>query len=87
MKRTDKKKTIQDFATHKKDTGSPQVQIALLTVNLKHLTKHIETHPKDEAAKRGLLGMVANRRKLLNYLREHNKDAYDKIVTKIGLRK
>ncbi len=87
MKRTLKKKIIIDSAKHKKDTGSPQVQVAILSEKIKLLTEHLENHRNDENSRHGLLGMVGKRRKLLNYLKDRAKDDYEKIVKKIGLRK
>lgn len=87
MKRTEKKKLIQDYAVHAKDTGSPHVQIAILTKRINDLSKHLEDHPKDQHSRRGLLMMVGKRRKHLNYLRLNNKDDYEKLLDKLQLRK
>jgi len=87
MKRDKKKKVISDFATHQKDTGSPHVQIAILTRRIEELSKHLEEHPKDNHSRRGLLMMVGKRRKLLNYLRLHKKRDYEEILKKLKLRK
>lgn len=87
MKRNDKKKIITDYAVHPKDTGSPQVQIAILTERIKFLSGHLETHPKDNHSRRGLLMMVGKRRKLLNYLKLNEKDVYDELMGKLELGK
>ena len=87
MKRTKKKTIIKTYAVHPKDTGSPQVQIAVLTERINLLSKHLEEHPKDNHSRRGLLMMVGKRRKLLNYLRLNGKDKYEELLTKLELRK
>ncbi|MCX6734136.1 MAG: 30S ribosomal protein S15 [Candidatus Peregrinibacteria bacterium] len=87
MKHSQKKTIIQSYAVHPQDTGSPQVQIAILTNRVQELTKHLEEHPKDNHSRRGLLIMVGKRRKLLNYLRLNNKDEFEKLNEKLGLRK
>ncbi len=86
MKRPEKKKIIQTFAVHPKDTGSPQVQIAILTNRIKQLSSHLEEHPKDNHSRRGLLMMVGKRRKLLNYLKLNEKDVYDELMGKLELK-
>ncbi len=87
IKRTKKKKLIQKHQTHGKDTGSPQVQIALLTIQIAELTKHLQDHKKDHSARRGLLGMVASRRKLLNYLRMNKPAEYQVVLEAHELKK
>ena len=87
IKRTSKKKLITKHQTHKKDTGSPQVQIALLTKEIDLLTKHLQEHKKDHSARRGLLGMVAHRRKLLTYLRMNKPTQYQEVIEQHGLKK
>ncbi len=87
MKRDKKKKVIKDFSAHQKDTGSPQVQVAILTKRIEELSQHLEEHPKDNHSRRGLLMMVGKRRKLLNYLRLHKKSEYETILEKLKLRK
>lgn len=87
MKRTAKKAVIKKYAVHPKDTGSPQVQIAILTERINQLSKHLEEHAKDNHSRRGLLMMVGKRRKLLNYLRLNEKDEYETILGKLKLRK
>jgi small subunit ribosomal protein S15 len=86
MKRTDKKKVIQTFAVHPKDTGSPQVQIAILTNRIKQLSSHLEEHQKDNHSRRGLLMMVGKRRKLLNYLKLNEKEVYEELKGKLELK-
>lgn len=87
MKRPDKKKVITDFAVHPKDTGSPQVQIAILSERIKQLSSHLEEHQKDNHSRRGLLMMVGKRRKLLNYLKLNDKTTYDELMAKLELNK
>ncbi len=87
MQRTQKKAIIQTYAVHPKDTGSPQVQIAILTERINLLSKHLEEHAKDNHSRRGLLMMVGKRRKLLNYLRLNEKETYEEILVKLELRK
>ena len=84
---TKKTKLIKKYATHKGDTGSPQVQIALLTDRVNSLTKHLQKHKKDNHSRRGLLMMVGKRRKLLNYLNSINKPEYEGLLKKLKLRK
>lgn len=87
LKRTSKKRLITKHQTHKKDTGSPQVQIAILTKSIELLTGHLQEHKKDHSARRGLLGMVAQRRKLLTYLRMNKPTDYQEVLEKHGLKK
>lgn len=87
MKREKKKKIIGQFAVHEKDTGSSQVQIAILTTRINELSKHLEGHPKDQHSRRGLLLMVGKRRKHLNYLRLQDKASYEELIDKLKLRK
>ncbi len=82
-----KKSIIEDFKTHDSDTGSPEVQIALLTERIKSLTEHFKKFSKDHNSRRGLLVLVGSRRRLLNYLKDKNVDRYKKVVEKLGLRK
>ncbi|MGE4554960.1 MAG: 30S ribosomal protein S15 [Candidatus Paceibacterota bacterium] len=86
LKPKQKEKIIKDFALHKEDTGSPEVQIALLTKEIDLLTKHLKKHPKDFHSRRGLLGMLSKRRRLLNYLKEESIRRYNKLVKKLGLK-
>ncbi len=78
---------IEDNRSHDKDTGSSEVQIALLTARISHLTEHLKTHRKDFHSRRGLLMMAARRRKLLDYLKKNDLKRYQAIVEKLGLRK
>jgi small subunit ribosomal protein S15 len=87
MKRDNKKDLIKKYAVHPKDTGSPPVQIAILTERINELSRHLDEHPKDNHSRRGLLMMVGKRRKLLNYLRLNAKDDYETLLTKLKLRK
>ena len=87
MKRAKKKKIIEKFSVHPKDTGSPQVQIAVLTERINQLSKHLDDHPKDNHSRRGLLMMVGKRRKLLNYLRLNEKVSYEDLLGKLKLRR
>jgi small subunit ribosomal protein S15 len=82
-----KKGIIEEFRTHEKDTGSPEVQIALLTTRINDLNEHLQTHKKDFHSRRGLLRMVGHRRALLNYLRELDVERYRVVIDKLGLRK
>lgn len=81
-----KQKIIRGSNLHAKDTGSHQVQVALLTERITQLTSHLQKHPKDEHSKRGLLSMVGKRRKLLNSLRTVHKEAYEELIEKLKLR-
>jgi len=83
----EKTKIIKKYKLHEADTGSPEVQIALLTEEIKRLLLHLKKHPKDFHSKRGLLKMVAKRRRFLKYLREENEKRYNSIIKKIGLKK
>lgn len=83
----EKKKIIAKFAQTKGDTGSPEVQIALLTAQIKKLTDHLKTHKKDVHSRRGLLSMVAKRRRLLNYLLKKDEDRYKNVISKLNLNK
>ena len=82
-----KKGLIEQFRTHEGDTGSPEVQIALLTERINGLTEHFKTHVKDFHSRRGLLVMVSQRRKLLDYLKRTDADKYRGLIDKLGLRK
>lgn len=87
LKRTAKKKLIEKHRTHTKDTGSPQVQIGLLTKKIDFLTKHLQDHKKDHSARKGLLGMVARRRKLLTYLKMNKPEQYQEVLEAHGLKR
>jgi small subunit ribosomal protein S15 len=87
MKREQKKKVIAKHAKHAKDTGSPQVQAAILTKRINELTGHLKTHKKDNHSRRGLLLMVGKRRKLLNYLKNSKPEVYEQVLGSLKLRK
>ncbi len=78
---------MSKHGVHDKDTGSSQVQVAVLTERINELSEHLEIHPKDDHSRRGLLGLVGKRRKHLNYLRLHQKDDYEKLLKDLKLRK
>ena len=78
---------IERFRTHESDTGSPEVQIAILSERIGELTEHFKTHKKDHHSRRGLLKLVAQRKRLLNYLKTADKGRYDKVIERLGLRK
>lgn len=86
MKRAQKKRIIKKHSTHQSDTGSPQVQIAILSERIKQLTDHLSSHGKDDSSRKGLLGLVGQRRKLLNYLKSRDPESYDGLVKKLKLR-
>ena len=81
------KEVIETYRRDEKDTGSPEVQIALLTERINELTEHLKVHKKDNHSRRGLLKMVGKRRNLLNYLAKKDEEAYKALVEKLGLRK
>ncbi|MGE9294318.1 30S ribosomal protein S15 [Ruficoccus sp. ZRK36] len=83
----DKNKVIEEYKVHDKDTGSCEVQIALLTARVTHLTNHLRTHRKDFHSRRGLIAMTSRRRKLLNYLKRTQLDKYNEIIGRLGLRR
>lgn len=83
----EKKDIIAQYATHEGDTGSPEVQIALLTQKINHLNEHLKVHKQDNHSRRGLLKMVGKRRGLLDYLKEKDIMRYRAIIEKLGLRK
>ena len=78
---------IKKYQTHKKDTGSTEVQVAMLTEKILELAKHLKKHAKDSDSRRGLLMMVGKRRKLLNYLKKSDPKKYDKLIKDLGLKK
>ena len=82
-----KSKVVKEYQRSGKDTGSPEVQIALLTERINGLTEHFKTHVKDFHSRRGLLVMVSQRRKLLDYLKRRDADKYRSLIEKLGLRK
>lgn len=87
MKHEEKKKLIRKYGKHEKDTGSSQVQVAILTERINQLSDHLEKHPKDNHSRRGLIGLVGERREHLNYLKMQGKDDYEKVVKELKLRK
>ncbi len=87
MESEEKKLIIDEFKRHEKDTGSAEVQIAILTRRINRLTEHFAVHKKDHGSKRGLLKLIARRRKLLNYLKKTDKERYFEILKKLNLRK
>jgi len=82
-----KAEIIKEFQIHENDTGSVEVQIAILTARIKHLTEHLKKHPKDFHSRRGLMKMVGRRRRLLKYLRKVKPESYRELIEKLGLRK
>ncbi|MFW6415747.1 MAG: 30S ribosomal protein S15 [Thermodesulfobacteriota bacterium] len=82
-----KKKIIEDFKQHENDTGSPEVQIALLTNRISHLTEHFKQHKQDYHSRNGLLKLVGQRRRLLNYLRRKDVNRYRNLINRLNLRK
>ncbi len=82
-----KKSVIEKFQTHEGDTGSPEVQIALLTERIKHLTEHFKLHKQDHHSRRGLLMLVGKRRRLLDYLKAKDIERYRKVIKELGIRK
>jgi small subunit ribosomal protein S15 len=87
MDPNDKKKIIDEYKVHDSDTGSPEVQVALLTERINYLTEHFKTHKKDYHSRRGLLKLVGSRRKLLEYLKKKDIERYRAIIKKLGLRR
>jgi small subunit ribosomal protein S15 len=83
----DKSKILLDYQRAQNDTGSPEVQVALLTARINDLTEHFKKHVKDHHSRRGLLKMVSRRRKLLDYLKDRNPQAYKTLIERLGLRK
>lgn len=82
-----KQDIINKYRLHESDTGSPEVQVAILTERINHLNEHLKTHKRDYHSRRGLLKMVGQRRGLLNYLRDRNPDRYLSLIKSLGLRK
>lgn len=87
LTREKKERLIREYRMHDNDTGSPEVQIALLTERISQLTGHLKLHRKDFSSRRGLLKLVGQRRRLLDYLKDTDLDGYRKIVEELGLRK
>ena len=83
----EKTKVIKDYSQHTKDTGSPEVQVALLTTRINHLTEHFKVHRKDHHSRRGLLKLVGKRRRLLNYINRKDEGRYKKLIGRLKLRK
>jgi len=82
-----KTELIVNFKTHEKDTGSPEVQVALLTERINYLTEHLKKHKKDASSRQGLFRMVSRRRRLLEYVKKHDYDRYQKLIDKLKIRK
>jgi small subunit ribosomal protein S15 len=82
-----KAEIIGNYKTHDGDTGSPEVQVALLTKRINELTEHFKTHVKDNHSRRGLLKLVSQRRRLLDYLRRKDADRYREVISRLGIRK
>ena len=87
MDKIRKQEIIKEFGRHEGDTGSPEVQVALLTARINHLTEHLKTHQKDNHSRRGLFKMVGQRRGLLKYLEETDIERYRSLIEELGLRK
>jgi small subunit ribosomal protein S15 len=87
MLRQEKKAVMEKFALHDGDTGSPEVQIAILTERIESLKAHLEVHANDNHSRRGILLMVAKRRKLINYIKREDMDRYESIISRLKLRK
>ncbi len=82
-----KQEIIKEFKLHENDTGSPEVQIAIISKRMNSLSSHFQTHKKDHHSRRGLLRLVGQRRSLLDYLKRENKGRYEKIIGQLGIRK
>jgi small subunit ribosomal protein S15 len=87
LTKTDKTDIIGNYQTHNSDTGSPEVQVALLSERITYLTEHFKTHAKDHHSRRGLLKLVGQRRRLLDYLRSKNTERYTELIRRLGIRK
>ena len=87
LERQNKSELINSYQTHDGDTGSPEVQIALLTMRIEYLTGHFRTHAKDHHSRQGLLKMVGRRRRLLDYLKRKDLDRYQRVIGRLGIRK
>ena len=87
LAREQKKTIIDSYRTHVTDTGSPEVQIAILSERIGQLTDHFKSHKKDHASRRGLLMMVSKRRRLLDYLKKYDSERYKTVIGKLGIRK
>lgn len=87
LSKVSKQKIIEDFQTGQNDTGSPEVQVALLSRRIEQLTEHLKIHPHDIHSRRGLLSMLSKRRRLLNFLAERESDRYKMLIKKVNLPK
>ena len=87
LAREQKQSVMDRYRTHATDTGSPEVQIAVLSERIGQLTEHFKTHQKDHGSRRGLLMMVSKRRRLLNYLKKYDSERYKDVIQKLGIRK
>ena len=87
MENAEKQTIISEYQTHEKDSGSSEVQVAVLTARIISLTQHLRVHKHDEATRRGLLGLVGKRRRLLQYLNGENVDRYRSLIARLGLRR
>tara|TARA_Y100000816_G_scaffold287869_1_gene271392 strand:+ start:272 stop:541 length:270 start_codon:yes stop_codon:yes gene_type:complete len=87
INRENKTKLIDEYARSDKDTGSPEVQIAILSERISNLTMHFQSHKKDNHSRTGLMRLINQRRSLLAYLKKSNKDSYEKLIDKLGIRK
>ncbi len=81
-----KQEIVKDFQIHENDSGSAEVQIAILTARIRHLTEHLKKHPKDFHTRRGLLKLVGRRRKMLRYIKANKPEVYIELINKLGLR-
>ena len=87
LTKENKGKVIDTYRIHPSDTGSPEVQIALLSERISYLTEHLKNHKKDHSSRRGLLKIVGKRRRLIDYLRTYKTDRYREVISKLGIRK
>jgi small subunit ribosomal protein S15 len=87
LDREQKQDIIGNYRLHENDTGSPEVQIALLSTRINYLTEHFKTHKKDHHSRRGLLKLVSQRRKILDYLKKSDKERYEKVIERLEIRK
>ena len=87
LKKSEKENIIKEYATHEGDTGSPEVQVAILTSRIQYLTDHLKEHKKDHHSRRGLLKLVGQRRNMLDYLRRKDIERYRSLIERLGLRK
>ena len=87
LTRTEKTQIFQDYGRHDGDTGSPEVQVAMLTVRIQQLTEHLKTHKQDQHSRRGLLKLVGQRRRHLKYLSDTDPESYQQVLQRLGLRR